>query len=62
MSQRLVTVHELANELGISENALYRWVNQRKIAFYRLPSGQVRFPIDEILETLRRDPVEEDAA
>ena len=59
---RLVTVHEFAAQLGVSENALYRWVNQRKISFYRLPSGQVRFPIDEILEEFRHDPDEETAA
>lgn len=59
---RLVTAKELAEELRVSEKALYRWVAQDKIARFRLPSGQVRFPIDEILETLREHDTEGTAA
>lgn len=50
---RLVTAKQLAAELGVTEKALYRWVAQGKITRYRLPGGQIRFPIDEILAQFR---------
>lgn len=56
MTQTLVTAKELATQLGVTEETVYRWVNRRTVPFIRLPSRQVRFPIDEIMETWRTNP------
>lgn len=58
----LVTAQQLADQLGVNLETIYRWTNQRKIATYRLPGGHVRYPVDEIMETLRQDPIKESAA
>ena len=58
----LVTAQELATQLGVNVETVYKWANQRKIARYKLPGGQTRYPVDEIMETLRQDPVKESAA
>lgn len=58
----LVTAQQLADQLGVNLETIYRWTNQRKIATYRLPGGQVRYPVDEIMDTLRREPSPQEPA
>jgi excisionase family DNA binding protein len=62
MTQTLVTARELAAGLGVSENTIYNWSTKKKIPHLRLPDGSVRFPLEEIMQTLRVNPTEEDAA
>lgn len=56
----LLTTSVAAKLLGVSDDALRRWVEQRKIRHIRLPSGQIRFQRADIEAIL--DPVEIDAA
>jgi excisionase family DNA binding protein len=58
----LVTAKELAEILSRDEETIYRWARQRKVPHLRLPDKGYRFPLEEIMDTLRVDPHEEDAA
>lgn len=58
----LVTAKELAVILSRDEETIYRWARQKKVPHLRLPDKGYRFPLEEIMETLRVNPDEEDAA
>jgi hypothetical protein len=53
---------ELAEILSRDEETIYRWARDRKVPHLRLPDKGYRFPLEEIMDTLRVDPHEEDAA
>ena len=42
------TTIELAGELGVSRDTIYRWVRKGLVAVVRLPSGHYRIPIAEV--------------
>jgi predicted site-specific integrase-resolvase len=58
----LVTAKELGLILGRDEETIYRWARQKKVPHLRLPDKGYRFPLEEIIDTLRVEPDEEDAA
>jgi len=58
----LVTAKELARIFSRDEETIYRWARQKRIPHFRLPDKGYRFPLEEIMETLRVNPDEEDAA
>jgi excisionase family DNA binding protein len=57
MSTRLVTAAELAGELGVPVDTIWRWARERRIPHFRLPGGQVRFDADEFRRDTRVDKV-----
>jgi excisionase family DNA binding protein len=42
------TIIELAVELGMSCDTIYRWVRKGLVAVVRLPSGRYRIPVAEV--------------
>lgn len=55
-SPPLLTTSAAADFLGVSDETLRRWADDKKIRHVRLPSGQLRFRPDDLLEVLT--PVE----
>jgi len=58
----LVTAKHLADVLGCDEETVYRWARNKTIPHLRLPEKGYRFPLEEIMETLRVEPDRKDAA
>jgi excisionase family DNA binding protein len=56
MSQRLVTVQEAADLLGLSPYTLYAWIAQRRIVHTRLGRA-VRIPAAEVRRLIREGTV-----
>lgn len=44
---------EAAKLLGVDRATLYRWANAGKVAFFRLPSGALRFRREDVLALLK---------
>lgn len=62
MPQDLLTTPEAAALLGVSDDSLRRWADERKVRHIKLPSGQVRFRREDIEELLTPiEPVEASA-
>lgn len=60
--QVLLTTGAASARLGVSPNTLRRWVEDRRISFVRLPSGQLRFRPQDIDAALTvQQPVTADA-
>jgi len=58
---RYLDVKELTSVLGISKSSVYRMIERREIAFYRIRSG-LRFlkqDIDEYLQSCRFEAINE---
>jgi len=55
MEQRLLTVRELANYLGVNRFSVYRWVERQKIPHRRV-GGLIRFDLREVDEFMTRRP------
>ena len=56
---RLLTVRELAERLGISAGTAYHWLSQGRLPCVRLSSRCVRFresDVEEMLEQLAQAP------
>jgi excisionase family DNA binding protein len=56
---RLLTVRELAERLGISAGTAYHWLSQGRLACVRLSSRCVRFresDVEKMLEQLAQAP------
>jgi excisionase family DNA binding protein len=56
---RLLTVRELAERLGISPGTAYHWLSQGRLPCVRLSSRCVRFresDVEEMLEQLAQAP------
>jgi excisionase family DNA binding protein len=57
---RLLTVRELAERLGISSGTAYHWISQRRLPCVRLSSRCVRFresDVEKMLEELTQATV-----
>ncbi len=52
----LLTTSEAAAILGVSDETLRRWAEERKIRHVRMPSKQLRFRREDLIEALT--PVE----
>lgn len=52
MAHDLLTTSAAARVLGISDETLRRWADERKIRHVRLPSGQLRFRRGDLDEAL----------
>jgi excisionase family DNA binding protein len=55
MEQKLLTVKELANYLGVNRFSVYRWVEQQKIPHRRV-GALIRFDPREVEEFMARRP------
>jgi excisionase family DNA binding protein len=55
MEQKLLTVKELAQYLGVNRFSVYRWVEQQKIPHRRV-DRLIRFDLREVEEFMRRRP------
>jgi excisionase family DNA binding protein len=55
MEQKLLTVKELAQYLGVNRFSVYRWVRQQKIPHRRV-DRLIRFDLREVEEFIRRRP------
>jgi excisionase family DNA binding protein len=44
----MLTARELADQLGVSTGALLRWTRAGKVPAVKLPSGAVRYRLDQI--------------
>jgi len=55
MEQRLLTVKELANYLGVNPFSVYRWVEQQRLPHRRV-DRLIRFDLREVEEFMRRRP------
>ncbi|MEM4498275.1 MAG: helix-turn-helix domain-containing protein [Nitrososphaerota archaeon] len=51
---RFVDPNELAAILRVSKKTLYSWTRAGLIPCHRLPSGRLRYDVDEVLEVLKR--------
>lgn len=52
MAHDLLTTSAAARVLGVSDETLRRWADERKIRHVRLPSGQLRFRRPDLDEAL----------
>lgn len=52
----LLTTSGAAQHLGVSEETIRRWADDKRIRHIRLPSGQLRFRVADLDEVLT--PVE----
>jgi len=57
MEQRLLTVKELADYLGVNRFSVYRWVEQQRIPHRRV-DRLIRFDLREVEEFMTRHPTE----
>lgn len=55
-SPQLLTTSAAAQFLGVSEETIRRWADDKRIRHIRLPSGQLRFRVSDLDEVLT--PVE----
>lgn len=55
MSERFISVEELAEHIGIKPNTIRLWAWQGKIPHYKC-GGRLRFSLVEVLEYMRRRP------
>lgn len=53
----LIDIEAARQQLGISEDTLYRWIQQRKIPYYKIGRG-VRFEQGEIDDWIMGQKVE----
>ncbi len=53
----MLDIHQLSEELKISESGIYQWVSQRKIPFVKI-GRLVRFDSEEIQKWLKGKKVE----
>lgn len=63
--EKLLTIVELADRLGISPGTAYHWLSQRRLPCIRLSSRCVRFreaDVEKMLEQLRRSTLQEGSA
>lgn len=56
VANALLGTKAAAAVVGVSEETLRRWAAERKIRHVKLPSGQLRFRLDDLKATL--EPVE----
>lgn len=59
---KCLTKKEVAEQIGIGMTTLNRWMEDRKIPYYKLPGGSVRFDADKITNWLRLREVRQKAA
>ena len=57
--ERLLTTSQAAIILHVSDETVRRWAEMKRIRHVRLPSGQLRFRRDDLVEVLA--PVEPEA-
>ncbi|MGY1845514.1 helix-turn-helix transcriptional regulator [Modestobacter sp. SYSU DS0875] len=60
MPDRLLTVQEAAEVLGMSGSTLYRLINQQRVPYRIMPTGRIRLApadISQILEHAHRPPI-----
>ncbi len=50
---KLFRVKKLSGELGVAESTIYKWVQARRIPYYKI-NGIVRFGEEEINRWLKR--------
>jgi excisionase family DNA binding protein len=56
MSDPLLSAAEAADLLGVDPETVRRWARDRKVTHIRLPSGQLRFRLEDIEEALAPIP------
>lgn len=52
--KKLIGIREAAGLFNVHERTIRRWIKQKRISFYRLPSGVLRFDKEE-LENILED-------
>ena len=52
----LLSTQEAADLIGVSGETLRRWAADKKVTHIRLPSGQLRFRLEDIQEALQPIP------
>lgn len=63
MADELLTTGAAAGILGVSDETLRRWADDKRIRHVRLPSGQLRFRRADLVEALTPvEPTAEGAA
>jgi excisionase family DNA binding protein len=55
-SEALLSTSEAADLLGVSRETIRRWALARKVTHIRLPSGQLRFRLEDIQDALEPIP------
>jgi len=52
-SEELMTALEVAEELGVCRETVYRWVRRGLVPVERLPAGGLRFRLEDVLSARR---------
>lgn len=60
MANGLLSTSGAAKVLGVTDETVRRWAEEKKIRHIRLPSGQLRFRPDDLAEVVT--PVEPESA
>lgn len=53
---RFLTASELADVLGVTDQTVRVWARTGQVPCRRLPSGTVRFDLDEVTESMDAPP------
>lgn len=60
--EKLLTIKEVAERIGVVPKTIYKWISKGKIVFIKLPGGDVRFKEEHLANWIENKTVKKKTA